>query len=202
MPSPAIQGSSPVSIDPLARWAEEQQWITAPAQDAVQEGVRLAFNIFGGNAKIVRSLLHGDWLHEPLHAIMTDVPVGSWTAAVLFDGIAAVTGSEKLDTAADALVLLGLAGAAGAAVTGMNDWAEVKQEAPRRVGSMHALINIASTVIFAASAIARRKGGSRGTARALGAVGLVVNAAAAHLGGDMIYEHGIGVTRGGKRWQD
>ena len=192
---------SPVSVDPVARWAEKQEWITESAETAVQQGIRRAFDVFGDKAQTVRSLMHGDWLHEPIHAVMTDIPVGSWSAAVLFDSLAMVSGSKKLDAAADALVWLGLAGATGAAITGMNDWAEVKREAPRKVGAMHALLNVVATVLFGASAIARRKNGSRGTARTLGALGLVVNSMSAHLGGNMIYEHGIGVEHG-KRWQD
>ena len=132
---------------------------------------------------------------------MTDVPVGSWTAAVIFDAIGALGGSRNLDKAADYLVILGLLGASGAAITGMNDWAEIKQEAPRKIGGVHALLNVAATGLFAASWWARRDRSSRGTGRALAALGFVVVSASAHLGGNLIYEHGIGVERG-KRWQD
>ncbi len=190
-----------ISADPLARIAEQQNWITPAAEKKAQKAIQSAFSIFGGNAKKVRSLLHGDWLHEPIHSIMTDVPVGSWTAAVLFDTLAAVGGSKKLDAAADALVLLGLAGAVGASITGMNDWAEVKHEAPRRIGAVHAILNVTSAVLFAASAVARRKDGSRAAGRSWAVAGFVVNSLSAHLGGNMIYEHGIGVERG-KHWSE
>ncbi len=190
-----------VSRDPLARLAEKQTWITPEAEIAAQKAVRSALGGDGPAGKQFRELLHGTWLHEPLHVIMTDVPVGSWTAAVLFDAIGAVSGKKHLDKAADALVILGLAGAMGAAVTGMNDWAEVKAEAPRKIGAVHAILNIAATGLFAGSWWARRKDRARGTARALAVLGFVVVSASAHLGGNMIYEHGIGVERG-KRWQD
>ena len=190
-----------VSRDPLARLAERQTWITPEAEIAVQKAVRSVLGGDGAAGKQIRELLHGTWLHEPLHAIMTDVPVGSWTAAVLFDAIGAVSGKKHLDKAADALVILGLLGATGAAITGMNDWAEVKAEAPRKVGAVHAMLNVVATGLFAGSWWARRKSETRGTARALGVLGFVVVSASAHLGGNMIYEHGIGVERG-KRWQD
>ena len=190
-----------ISKDPLARIAEAQDWITPAAEQSVQDAVRGAFAIFGSKAGTVRDLLHGTWLHEPLHVVMTDVPVGAWTAAVLFDTLGMLAKSEKMDTAADALVLLGLAGAVGASVTGMNDWAEVKREAPRRVGAVHALLNVGAAALFGASALARRKNKARGTARVLGLLGFGVVSYSAHLGGNMIYEHGIGVERG-KRWQD
>ena len=132
---------------------------------------------------------------------MTDIPTGSWTAAGVFDALAAVTGSQKLDFAADASVVLGLVGALGASVTGMNDWAEVRRSAPRKIGAVHALMNVAATVLYGVSVFERRKKGSRSAARAWGFAGLLVVSVSAHLGGNMIYEHGIGVERG-KRWQE
>ncbi len=176
-----------MSKDPLARLAERQQWLE-PIEAPVQLSVRKALQSL---RPAVRNALHGTWLHEPLHAVLTDVPVGSWTAAVVFDTLASAGADSRLNTAADAAVALGLVSAAGAAVTGMNDWAETEGEA-RRVGSVHALLNVAETALFLASWIARKRQ-SRGTARLLGVAGLGVIAASAHLGGNLVYEHGIGV---------
>ena len=190
------------SADLPARLAEQQDWIAPTAEVTVQRAVRESFDVFGDKATTVRSLLHGDWLHEPLHAVMTDVPVGSWTATVLFDGLGAVSGSRAMNAAADATNLLGLAGAAGAAILGLNDWAEIKEEAPRRIGAVHGLLNVGATVLFGWSALARRGYNTRAKARALAAVGYVLVSLSAHLGGNLVYEHGIGVEAGGKRWQD
>ncbi len=183
--------NSVISKDPAARLAERQGWITAGAQETAQTAIAETLEKIGGEK--LRSALHGNWLHEPLHAVLTDVPVGSWTAAIAFDAVAAISGSEAMDTAADACIGLGLLGAVGAAVTGMNDWAEVKKEAPRRIGAVHALLNVAATGFFVGSLIARRKDGGRSTGRALGALGYLVASASAHLGGNLVYEHGIGV---------
>ncbi len=191
----------PISIDPLARLAEQQTWISDNAEIAAQKAIRSVLGGEGPQGMKIRDLLHGEWLHEPLHSIMTDIPTGSWTAAGIFDLLGALTGSEKLDFAADASVALGLVGALGASVTGMNDWAEVKREAPRKIGAVHAIMNVAATLLYGASLFERRKNGSRSAARAWGIAGLLVVSASAHLGGNMIYEHGIGVERG-KRWQD
>ena len=194
MQEPEVQ-----SIDPVARFVERQNWISPEAEQAAQRAIRGSFAGFGEKAGAVRSALHGDWLHEPLHAVLTDVPVGSWTATVLFDGIGAVWGSRTMDAAADATNLLGLAGAAGAAITGMNDWAEIEHAAPRRIGAVHALLNLGATALFGWSALARRSQSTRAKARALAAAGYVLVSISAHLGGNLIYEHGIGVEAG-KRW--
>ena len=197
---------TPISADPLARLAEQPTWPSPAneiaAQDAVRKTIETVLRPFTPDVVKARSVLHGDWLHEPLHVVLTDVPVGSWTASVVFDSLAAITGSKALDNAADASVLLGLAGAVGASITGLNDWAEIKAEAPRRIGAMHALTNIAATGIFLWSALARRKGASRPLARSLAALGAVLIAGSAHLGGNMVYEHGIGVEAGGKPWPE
>lgn len=195
------QMANATSKDPIARIAEKQEWITPEAEIAVQKAVRAALGGDGPEGNRLREILHGTWLHEPLHSVMTDVPVGSWTAAVIFDTIGAIAGNTTMDKAADALVILGLLGAGGAAITGMNDWAEIKDEAPRRIGAVHALLNVAATGLFGASWWARRQRNTRGTARALAAIGFAVVSVSAHLGGNLIYEHGIGVERG-KRWQD
>ena len=185
--------SAPISKDAVARWAEQQHWLTPASEQALQETIKASFKPFGASADKVRSVLHGDWLHEPLHVVMTDVPVGSWTAAVVFDAIAAVSGSRRVDYAADACVLLGLAGAVGAAVTGANDWAEIDDAAPRRIGAVHALLNVVATGLFAWSALSRRKAATRTRARSVAALGCALVAVSAHLGGNLIYEHGIGV---------
>ncbi len=159
---------------------------------AAQRTIASTLDAIGGMP--LRKALHGTWLHEPIHAVLVTVPLGAWTGTVAFDAIAAISGSAEMDTAADATLLLGLAGAVGAAVTGMNDWAEVKQAAPRRIGAMHALLNIAATGFFVASVVARRRRAWRPTGRALAALGYLVGSASAHLGGNMVYEHGIGVS--------
>jgi len=180
-----------MSKDPLARLAERQQW-TAPFEEPLQDAVRGVFSSMEKNGHAIRNALHGTWLHEPLHSIIVEVPTGSWTGTVVFDTIAAMSGSKNMDIAADATIVLGLVGAVGAAVTGMNDWADT-EGAPRRIGAVHAALNVVSLGLFGASWLARRKRGSRTTARVLAAVGYVVISASAHLGGNLVYEHGIGV---------
>lgn len=178
------------SKDPLARLIETQGWISGDVEKGIQKGIA---DVLGGVVgEKGREILHGNWLHEPLHAVITDVPVGSWTATVAFDAVAALTGSKTLDAAADAALVLGLLGAVGASVTGMNDWAEVKKPNARKIGLVHAAINIAGAGIFVGSLVARRKG-ARSTGRSLAMLAYLLTSVSAHLGGNMIYEHKVGV---------
>jgi len=181
------------SKDPIARLAEQQNWIAPETERAIQAAVASTVHRVGGNK--LRRALHGDWLHEPLHVVLTDVPVGSWTATVALDAVAALSSgqtSTSMDKAADATLVVGLIGAVGAAITGMNDWSEIEKPAPRRIGLVHAALNIAATGLFVGSGIARTRR-ARVTGRSLAALGYLMVSLSAHLGGSLIYEHGIGV---------
>ncbi len=190
MPATSFERPSPISKDPLARLAEQGDWITPHTEVAIQQSVWKIYEELLGPK--LRGILHGDWLHEPLHVILVEVPVGSWTATLLFDALSILSPNKKLDFAADATLLVGLAGAVASATTGMHDWSEIRPAAARRIGLVHGLINIAATGIYVASAIARARR-SRATGRALGTLGYLLVSASAHLGGNLIYEHGIGV---------
>lgn len=186
-----------MSRDPVAQLAEEQSWL-APAEEPLQDAVRSAFQSLGPDkGRAVRDALHGTWLHEPLHAVLTDIPIGSWTVAAVLDGIAMMGGSRGFNKAADAAVVIGLVGAAGAAVTGLNDWADV-DGAPRRIGLVHAMLNIGAVGMYLTSSIARKRG-NRTAGRVWGAVAYLVVSASAHLGGNLVYEHGVGVESSRKR---
>jgi hypothetical protein len=39
------------------------------------------------SAQKIRNLLNGTWLGKPLHVILTDVPIGAWTVAIMFDAL-------------------------------------------------------------------------------------------------------------------
>src|SRR3954471_22029131 len=113
---------------------------------------------FGGSpvAQKIRDFLNGTWLGEPLHVVLTDIPVGAWTAAMVFDALDMVRNRREFARAADASIAIGLAGAAGAAVTGVTDWSDVDPPA-RRTGLIHALLNIGAATLFATSLIMRKK---------------------------------------------
>jgi nitrite reductase/ring-hydroxylating ferredoxin subunit/uncharacterized membrane protein len=134
-----------------------------------------------------RDFLYGTWLGHSLHAAVITVPVGSWSAAMVFDLI----GEER---AADLSLGLGLVGAAGAAVTGAAQWQDAtNEEAPRRLGALHALLNVAAASLMAGSWVLRRQG-RRGSGVTLSSLGLGINLASAWLGGELAYELGIGVN--------
>lgn len=159
-----------------------------PWLDGVAATMELAFApLLGEDApRGPRDLLYGTWLGHPLHAAVVTVPVGSWSATMIFD----LMGEER---AADLSLGLGLVSAVGAAATGAAQWQDAtSQEDPRRLGALHALLNVAATSLMAGSLVLRKRG-QRGTGVALSTAGLGIGLASAWLGGELAYTLGIGV---------
>jgi nitrite reductase/ring-hydroxylating ferredoxin subunit/uncharacterized membrane protein len=167
-----------------------------PALDAIAEplsaAVRGIYEAAGPAGRQAKNLLHGVWLRHPLHPVFTDLPLGAWTTGLVLDAVAAVNGDPRMKEAADIAIAVGLAGAAGAAVTGLTDWSETSGRA-RRTGLIHGLLNIAATTLYATAYVLRRNG-SRASGQACALAGFSIAGGAAWLGGDLVYDQRIGVT--------
>lgn len=173
-------------LDAVAR-----QGFTEPIEHTLQEGVRNAFAAGGPAGQTIEDTLHGTWLGHPLHPVLTDIPVGAWTVAVLLDGADVVSGKGKYADGADAAIAIGLAGALGAALTGVTDWHKTNGKA-RRIGLVHGLLNVGATTLFATSYLLRRNR-RREAARACSLIGYLVAGASAYLGGELVYRLAVGV---------
>ena len=166
------------------RLVEAMPWL-----DGVAGAMKAAFNpVLGQDApRTPRDILYGTWLGHALHPAVILVPVGFWSSTMVFD----LVGEER---AADISLGIGLIGAVGAAATGAAQWQDAANEAKgRRLGALHASLNVAATALYAGSWLLRRRG-ARGAGIALSTVGLGVNTASAWLGGELSYDLGIGVN--------
>jgi nitrite reductase/ring-hydroxylating ferredoxin subunit/uncharacterized membrane protein len=171
----------------------EESQKTKAVEESLQKLVHKAFASAGPSGQKVKNFLNGTWMGHPLHVILTDVPIGAWTTAMVFDALELISGRDDFATAADASVTIGIAGALCAAMTGVTDWQDADAPA-RRLGMIHGILNLSGTALFAASLISRRRK-SRTVGRILGALGYGVMTTAARLGGKMVYEHRVGVDR-------
>jgi nitrite reductase/ring-hydroxylating ferredoxin subunit/uncharacterized membrane protein len=168
----------------LARGIERLEGLDAVARPlgrAVRENVR------PGPA---RDALSGTFLGHALHPLLTDLPIGSWTSAVVLDLI----GGRGSRRAARRLVGVGVAAALPAAATGLLDWSdtELADDEVRRVGVVHAGSNVTALSLFGASLAARRRG-RHGRGRLLALAGMGALTVGGHLGGHLGYAKGVGV---------
>lgn len=138
----------------------------------------------------VKEALSGSWLGHPLHPVLTDVTIGTYTSAVLLDWL----GGRASRPAAQRLIGLGLLSAAPVVAAGYSDWGdtEVASDAARRIGIVHAASNALASSLFAASWAARRRGDD-GRVLALAAGAALT--AGAYLGGHLSFAEGVGVDR-------
>ncbi len=185
--------------EPAIRAVERQDWLDVIG-DRLQRAVGAVFRAGGGTGRRVRDVLHGTWLGHPLHPVLTDVPIGAWTTALVLD---AAGGHRKdMARAADAAIGLGIAGAVGAAVTGLTDWQHTAG-GDRRVGLGHGLLNAAALALYATAFLLRRRG-ARDAGRGLAGLGFLVSMSAAYVGGSLVYARRMGVDHAPRpeRWSD
>lgn len=174
-------------MDAQAGWA-------APLGEAIHRLVSAIFRPI----RPLKDLLNGTWLGHPIHAALSDLPVGLFAGVVLLDVL-----NER--PAADALVVLGILGMLAAAVAGLADYADT-DGAPRVRATLHASLMVTALVVYAISlAIRAGSPADRTLPVALSIVGFVVLTAGAFVGGDVVFAHGNMVSRhawrtGGAKW--
>jgi nitrite reductase/ring-hydroxylating ferredoxin subunit/uncharacterized membrane protein len=169
----------------------DQTWLQ-PLADPLSAAVNNAYEAAGDAGRQIKNTAHGVWLGHPLHPVLTDIPLGAWFTALIFDTAESATGDRTCARAADLAVGVGVAGAVGAAITGLTDWSQTDGRA-KRLGLVHGLLNLSATSLYALS-MATRRDGARNAGRAYGLAGFVVACAAAYLGGGLVYRERIGVT--------
>jgi nitrite reductase/ring-hydroxylating ferredoxin subunit/uncharacterized membrane protein len=167
----------------------QQNWLE-PLAERLQPAIAGALDnsIGAEGAKI----LHGTWLGHPLHVILTDVPIGAWTAAAVFDLLDITNRTRAMQRAADSAITVGLFAATATAITGLADWSKIGGGESRRIGLAHGLLNAAATGCYLTSLWLRRND-SRRSGRQVAFLGWIVSTLSAYLGGHLVYKKRLGV---------
>jgi nitrite reductase/ring-hydroxylating ferredoxin subunit/uncharacterized membrane protein len=160
------------------------------AADPVQPMLRRWFRSTTDPGRTIKNFLSGTWIGHPLHPISKDVPIGAWTMAAIFDLLDAYDGDGSLQRAADIAVGSGIAGALAAAVSGFADWSDTNGRA-RRIGILHAALNVSSVALYAGALASRPNRASRVR---LAFCGYAVMLLGAYLGGHLVFGVQIGVN--------
>ena len=136
----------------------------------------------------IKNLLSGTGTGHPAHPILILLPLGSWASAFFLDLAGGNDGGSA--KAAHRLIILGNLSALPTALTGLSDWADT-QGAERRVGFVHAALNVTALGVFTASAAARATQ-ARGLGVLTAALGMGLVSASGWLGGHLAYARGVG----------
>jgi uncharacterized membrane protein len=135
------------TLEDLTRRVEESKSL----DDAVAKARQLTEPLVKGRA---RELLGGKWLGHAVHPMLTDLPIGLWTSAMVVD----VLGGKAGRPAAQRLIGLGVAAVPATALTGWSDWRAADDTWVQRAGVVHAAANTLAAVAFWRSWSARRRG--------------------------------------------
>lgn len=163
-------------IDAQASWAQPfGEWLHG------------LLNTFFHRVPALRDLLNGRWLGHPLHAALTDLPIG-----VL--GLAAVLDIVGQSTAAGLALLLALLGFLAAALAGLADYSDTDGTARLRA-TVHGTLMIVATVLVLITLAIRGGGSASAAVIVLEVVALGIVLAGAFVGGDVVYALGNMVDR-------
>ena len=163
-------------LDAQAGWAR-------PFGDAVHDALHGLFH----RLPPVRDFLNGRWLGHPLHALLTDVPIGVLTLVILLD----VLGQS---VAADVALTFGVLTLLAAALAGLADYSDTDGGARVRA-TVHGTLMTVALVLYVLSLALRAAGGERAVSIAVSIVAYLVLAAGAYVGGDVVYLLGNMVDR-------
>ena len=138
--------------------------------------------------KPIRDLLNGRWLGHPLHAAVTDVPIGLLVGVVILD----VLGQP---TAADIVLVGTIVFMVLSALAGLADYSETDGQALTRA-TLHASLMTVGLVVLIVSALLRAGAPLDRTAPiVLSIIGLLIVTVGAFVGGDVAYVFGNMVSR-------
>jgi nitrite reductase/ring-hydroxylating ferredoxin subunit/uncharacterized membrane protein len=139
--------------------------------------------------KPIKSFLNGTWLGHSIHAALTDIPIGVFTLAIIFDVV-------DQRTAADWAVAFGVLAMVGAAVAGLADYTDTDDH-PRTVATVHATIMVVALLVYLLDLWLRLDAprGDRTVPIVVGLLGYGLITAGAWVGGETVYALGNMVNR-------
>lgn len=149
-------------------------------------------------AKRPRTALAGPYGH-PFHPILVTIPIGAWTASLVFDLIGIfVDDPTPYVVGARVLIVVGLVGAVLAAVWGFLDYLQLERGTQaQKTGFVHMLLNLGATALFAVNLIVRSLGDDDElsvTGLILTVIALAALSLSGWLGGKLAYTYGVRVA--------
>jgi nitrite reductase/ring-hydroxylating ferredoxin subunit/uncharacterized membrane protein len=140
----------------------------------------------------IEDILHGTWLGHPLHAVLVEIVVGSFSLGTFFDFVSLITRSRTSQKMADSLTRIGVVMSVPTAMAGMTDYSGIKKDAVSH-GALHGMLNTVGLVFYLLSLRARHRN-RRLTGIFWSMLGISVMTFSAWLGGELVYRFRVGVN--------
>ncbi len=168
------------------------------ASDSLQNAIKALIGSNRQPPRLFKSLLHGTiLLRHPLHPLLSDIPIGTWVLAALFDIIWLIDQSANAwaARAAEGAIILGALAGLAAVCTGLADWSD-SYGSERTVGFYHGLLNTSALILYIISLVLRLQvsSGESIAGAILGFIGVVCVSIAGYLGGEMVFVKGTQVN--------
>ena len=141
-----------------------------------------------GPIRPIKDFLNGTWLGHPVHAALTDLPIGALLLTVILD----VLGQ---DAAADIALVATILFMLGAALAGFADYTDTDGTARTRATTHATLMVITLLLLLISVALRAAAGSDRTIAVVVSFVAFLLLTAGAYIGGDVVYVLGNMVDR-------
>jgi uncharacterized membrane protein len=134
--------------------------------------------------------------NHPLHPMLVALPIGLWTFSFVADVIYLLWGQPHWRIVSAYSMAGGVAGALLAMLPGFIDYLAISEVKPRQIASVHMLINIVVTIVYAIDFCLRLKQDLEvaGFAFGLSICGIVLVSLSGWLGGELVYVHRVAVV--------
>lgn len=146
----------------------------------------------GENFRNLTDVVHGKQIGHPLHPILTDITITSWTLGLIFDVLGFTTRISVLAKAGDYLTGIGTMSAIPTALAGILDYSTIKKKAAQ-YGATHGIMNGIAFYWYLRS-LKSRIGSNKFSAIIFSVLGLFFATAGSWLGGELVYRHKVGVN--------
>lgn len=135
---------------------------------------------------------------HPLHAVLSDVPVGLLGTSLVWDAVGVLGGEPVWWAISFWCIALGLAAAAAAATAGFFDYAAIGQDDPAQAtATRHMLFILGALTPYAVSLAVRGGAAPPSGGAAIGVLllegsGLLLLSVGGWYGGHLVFHHGVG----------
>ncbi|HXF81822.1 MAG TPA: DUF2231 domain-containing protein [bacterium] len=137
---------------------------------------------------------------HPIHPMLIPFPIAFWVGSLIADFAYFATDNDFWTSMGTTLIGFGIIGALLAAIAGFVDYFTAPM--PARVkgtATKHMLVNLGITVLFVVNYLLRVATPETAAGYILSVIGIAALLYSGWLGGDLVYDHRVGVAEEGPR---